>query len=72
MGNAVKDDGRGIVSGDWLNQNQDITYQTWLEDVACLWGNMMKAELLSSMYIPDRQCIQRSIISAIVPVSSTI
>jgi len=45
MGNAVKDDGRGIVSGDWLNQNQEITYQTWLEDVACLWGNMMNKEI---------------------------
>jgi len=41
----VKDDGRGIVSGDWLNQNQDITYQTWLEDIASLWGTMMNKDI---------------------------
>jgi L-ascorbate 6-phosphate lactonase len=28
----VRTDGRGILAGDYLNENRDITREVWLED----------------------------------------
>ena len=41
MPEVIKTDGRGILAGDYLNQNRPITRQDWLEDCFPEWGSML-------------------------------
>jgi L-ascorbate 6-phosphate lactonase len=41
MSEIVKDDGRGIISGDWLNQYHDITKEDWYHDCFPQWGLLL-------------------------------
>lgn len=40
-----KTDGRGIISGKWLNQYHDITREDWLEDSFPEWGTLLNQEI---------------------------
>jgi L-ascorbate 6-phosphate lactonase len=41
----VKSDGRGILAGDYLNENRDITRQDWLEDCFPEWGTFLNRQI---------------------------
>lgn len=38
-------DGRGILAGDYLNQNRTLTRQDWLEDCFPEWGTLLNKEI---------------------------
>ena len=38
-------DGRGILAGDYLNQNRSLTRQDWLEDCFPEWGTLLNQEI---------------------------
>ena len=38
-------DGRGILAGDYLNQNRELTRQDWLEDCFPEWGTLLNQEI---------------------------
>ena len=40
-----KTDGRGILAGDYLNQNRTLTRQDWLEDCFPEWGTLLNQEI---------------------------
>lgn len=40
-----RSDGRGILAGDYLNQNRELTRQDWLEDCFPEWGTLLNQEL---------------------------
>ena len=41
----LKTDGRGIISGTYVSQNQDITKAQWLEDCYPEWGSYLNREI---------------------------
>ncbi len=41
----VKDDGRGIISGGWLNQYHDITKEDWYHDCFPQWGTLLNKHI---------------------------
>ena len=45
MPDIIRTDGRGILAGDYLNQNRTITRQDWLEDCFPEWGSMLNQEI---------------------------
>ncbi len=46
MGDRVeRTDGRGILAGDYLNQNRELTRQDWLEDCFPEWGTLLNKEI---------------------------
>lgn len=41
----IKSDGRGIIAGDYVNQNHDIDRDQWLRDSFPEWGTMLNQEI---------------------------
>ncbi len=41
-------DGRGIISGGYLNQDRPMTRETWLAEVFPEWGTFLKNKHLAS------------------------
>ncbi|MCR4431143.1 MAG: MBL fold metallo-hydrolase [Tepidanaerobacteraceae bacterium] len=41
----VRSDGRGILAGDYLNENRDITREQWLEDSFPEWGTFLNQQI---------------------------
>ena len=44
-GKVERTDGRGILAGDYLNQNRTLTRQDWLEDCFPEWGTLLNQEI---------------------------
>lgn len=42
---VIKSDGRGILAGDYLNQDRELTRQDWLEDCFPEWGTLLNKEI---------------------------
>ena len=46
MENKIKaTDGRGILAGDYLNQNREITRDIWLQESFPEWGTLLNQEI---------------------------
>lgn len=43
----IKTDGRGIIAGDYVNQNHDIDRDQWLRDSFPEWGTLLNQEIES-------------------------
>ena len=41
----IKSDGRGIIAGDYVNQNHDIDRDQWLRDCFPEWGTFLNQEI---------------------------
>ncbi len=41
----IKTDGRGIIAGDYVNQNHDIDRDQWLRDSFPEWGTLLNKEI---------------------------
>lgn len=50
----IRSDGRGILAGDYLNQNRDITREQWLEDCFPEWGTFLNQQI-ETIEIPKGQ-----------------
>lgn len=50
----IRTDGRGILAGDYLNENRDITREQWLEDSFPEWGTLLNQQI-ESYSVPSGQ-----------------
>ncbi|MDR3588471.1 MAG: MBL fold metallo-hydrolase [Negativicutes bacterium] len=44
---VIKTDGRGIIAGDYLNEDREITREDWLEDCFPEWGTLLNQRIIS-------------------------
>ena len=59
-------DGRGILAGDYLNQNRPLTRQDWLEDCFPEWGTLLSEGREFMRYKPYLVIIPGCFIAATV------
>ena len=45
-------DGRGIVRGDYLNEDRPVTRQDWLEEVFPEWGTLLNRQIENDVVEP--------------------
>lgn len=50
----VRTDGRGILAGDYLNEDRDITREQWLEDSFPEWGSFLNKKI-EAYTVPNGQ-----------------
>ncbi len=45
MGKVIKTDGRGILAGDYVNENLEMSRDQWLQDVFPEWGSYLNQQI---------------------------
>ncbi|MDR3560817.1 MAG: MBL fold metallo-hydrolase [Negativicutes bacterium] len=50
----IRSDGRGILAGDYLNEDRDITREQWLEDSFPEWGTLLN-QRIAAYNVPKGQ-----------------